>query len=149
MAHTMTPARRAALRKAQLASAQKRRGRRRALIVGGAAASGLAFHHATGVGVGRAPIVTAAAAGGAAYFATRNRSVAAHNRRINAKINKVEKRRVKRVTKHADIVQKNLYTHSVHGGTYANRRGVVAYNKATRINSKAAARKAKLKTKRR
>jgi hypothetical protein len=147
--HTMTPARRAALRKAQLASAAKRRGRRRKAIIASAAAGGFAFHHATGAGITRSPLVTAAAFGAGAALATRDynpkRRRMAYNARVDRKLIKSKAKTRKAVTKQANIVQSNTYQNAA-GEMFINARGAKAYNRGVRAHNRGVIREQKLRS---
>lgn len=82
-------------------------------------------------------------------FRLKSKSPAKRNARIDRKIKKVESKRVKKVTRYANRAEANSFTHSTQGGVYLNGRGLKAFKKGVKVNNKAARKKNKLKAKKR
>lgn len=116
--HRMTPARRAALRKAQLASAAKRRRR-----------SG----NSASKSVRRAARQRSQYAKSSLEVARANHR-RRRNKRIDKKINKVQAKAKKKIIKQGKHFQ--LYTNTQTGGVYTTARGVKAYQKSVQIHRK-------------
>lgn len=76
--------------------------------------------------------------------AARNRR---RGKRIDRKISKVRSKTKRRVLKYANIAEANAYTHSTQGGLYLNARGVKAFKKGVKVNTRGQKKVSKLKKK--
>ena len=129
-----TAKQKAALRKAQLASARKRRG------------TGVKRQYGRDRNGRKSKAPIQAAVRKRKKFGG---TVASKNRKIDRKIARVESRTKRKVSRHAKTVNNNAYTHSTEGGVYLNARGAKAYKKGVKAHNRGVRKVNRLKRRKR